>query len=270
MNWERRAGKGGPSIGYGRTGRRWCLVAPLAVAMLMAGCSVSVGGTARPGADLTPRSLSGPTIKQVLLGHGALARMLNQSFKIDPDFPARFGGPEALQDDGWASPGDCLGVAAMLQRVVYQSSKVRHVAVETWRHAPMSVEATSVREGVVSLPTAADARALFAKFSQQWRQCDGATVPLSGTVFRLKAKTTDVQVADSVVAASVSTGFASRSSDSASIPAGRAIGVRGNCLVEVEVAFFGNTSPSDQGSADPHTSAVDIAHAILDRVGALS
>jgi hypothetical protein len=269
MDCEHRTGKGKASVGYRRTRRRWRFVGPLAVAMLLAGCSVGVGGTARPGPDLTPRSLTGPAIKQMLLGPSALSRILNQSFKIDPHFPPRSGGPEALQDDGWAWPGDCLGVAAMLQRVVYQSSKVRHVAVETWRHAPMSVEVTSVREGVVSLPTAAEAQALFAKFSQQWQECDGTTVPLSGSVFRLKAKTTDVQVADSVVAATVSTGFASRSSDSAAIPSGRAIGVRGNCLVEVEVAFFGKTDPSDQGSADAHASAVEIAHAILDNGAAL-
>jgi hypothetical protein len=270
VNSGRRTGKGGVGGGHGRRRRCSCFVAPLAVVVLVAGCSVTVGGAARPGSDLTPRWLTGPTIKQVLLGHSALSRILGRSFKIDPHFPPRFGGPEPLQDDGWASPGDCLGVAAMLQRVVYQSSKVRHVAVETWRHAPMSVEVTSVKEGVVSLPTAVEAQALFAKFSRQWRECDGATVPLSGSVFRLKAKTTNVQAADSVVAATVSTGFASRSSEPAFIPAGRAIGLRGNCLVEVEVAFFGNTHPSDQGSADPRTSAVDVAHAILDNVGALS
>ena len=134
----------------------------------------------------------------------------------------------------------------------------------------MSMEVTSVKEGVVSLPTPGDANALFAEFSRQWRKCDGTTALLPESVFRLKAKTTNVQAADSVVAATVSTGFASRSSEPAFIPAGRAIGIRGNCLVEVEVAFFGNTHPSDQGSADPRTSAVDVAHAILDNVGALS
>jgi hypothetical protein len=243
-------------------------VAALLLVMSTAGCAVVVDGTARRAPSMAPRSLHGQTIKQVLLGHRALSRILNQSFKIDPRFRPRFGGPDALLDDGWLSPGDCLGVASMLQRVVYPSSKVRHVAVQTWRHAPGSVEVTSVEEGVVSLPSAAEAQALFGKFSQQWQQCDGTTMPLSGTVFRLKATIANVQVADSIAAATISMGFASRSTDSASLPSGRALGVRGNCLVEVEVALFGNTQPPERG-ADPRASAVDIAHAILDNVGAL-
>jgi PknH-like extracellular domain len=268
MNGTRTMGKGPPRC-RARMGRRWCVVAALLLAMSTAGCAVVVDGTAQPAPGLAPRSLHGQTIKQVLLGHRALSRILNQSFKIDPRFRPRFGGPDALLDDGWLSPGDCLGVASMLQRVVYQSSKVRHVAVQTWRHAPASVEVTSVEEGVVSLPSPAEAQALFEKFAQQWQQCDGTTMPLSGTVFRLKATIANVQVADSIVAATISMGFASRASDSASLPSGRALGVRGNCLVEVEVAFFGNTQPPDHGAVDPRASAVDIAHAILDNVGAL-
>ncbi|OBI89701.1 hypothetical protein A9X00_20260 [Mycobacterium sp. 1245805.9] len=237
--------------------------------MATAGCATVVDGTARPAPGIAPRSLHGQTIKQVLLGHRALSGILNQSFKIDPRFRPRFGGPDALLDDGWLSPGDCLGVASMLQRVVYQSSQVRHVAVQTWRHAPKSVELTSVKEGVVSLPSPAEAQALFEKFAQQWQQCDGTTMPLSGTVFRLKAAVANVEVANSVASATISMGFASRSLDSASLSSGRALGVRGNCLVEVEVAFFGDTQPSDR-DADPQASAVDVAQAILDKVGALA
>lgn len=252
-----------------RRGRRWCVAAALLLAMSTAGCATIVDGTARPAPGMAPRSLHGQTIKQVLLGHRALSRILNQSFKIDPHFRPRFGGPDALLDDGWFSPGDCLGVASMLQRVVYQSSKVRHVAVQTWRHAPKSVEVTSVKEGVVSLPSPAEAQALFEKFSQQWQQCDGTTMPLSGTVFKLKAAVTNVEATNPVVSATISMGFASRSLDSASLQSGRALGVRGNCLVEVEVAFFADTQPPDPG-ADPQASAVDVAQAILDKVGALS
>ena len=269
VNATRTTGKGLPRCRV-RRGRRWGIVAALLLAMSTAGCAVVVDGTARPAPGTAPRSLTGQTIKQVLLGHRALSRILNQSFKIDPRFRPRFGGPDALLDDGWLSPGDCLGVASMLQRAVYQSGKVRHVAVQTWRHAPKSVDMTSVKEGVVSLPSPAEAQALFGKFSQQWEQCDGTTMPLSGTVFRLKATVANAEVAESIVAATISMGFASRSSDSASLPSGRALGVRGNCLVEVEVAFFGNTQPSDRGAVDPQASAVDIAHEILDNVGALS
>jgi len=36
------------------------------------------------------------------------------------------------------------------------------------------------------------------------------------------------------------------------------------------VAFFGNSYPSDEGSGDLNTSAVDIAHAMMEKVSALS
>ncbi|QZA16180.1 sensor domain-containing protein [Mycobacterium malmoense] len=242
----------------------------LAAVTLAAGCAVAVGGTARPTADSTPRPLTGQTIKRVLLGEGVLSRILKQSFEVDHRFPPRFGGPDQLQNDGPALPVDCLGVAEMLQQSVYQSANVSQVAVETWRHVARSVEVTGVREGVVSLPTAADAKALFAEFSRQWQKCDGTTLPLPGSVFRLEAKATNIQAAASVLGATVSMRFTVSGSDSPSIPAGRAIGVRDNCLVEVEVDFFNTSNPSPQRSGDINSSAIDIAHAMMDEVSALS
>jgi hypothetical protein len=44
----------------------------------------------------------------------------------------------------------------------------------------------------------------------------------------------------------------------------------GNCLVEVDVTFVPVSYPGDQGSADVNTSAIAIAHAIMDRLGAPS
>ena len=249
------------------------LVVSLTVVMLSAACAVAVGGAAKPAPSLAPRSLTGQSVDHVLLGDRTLSRILKQSLNIDPRFPPRFGGDEDLQDDGTAPPDDCLGVAAMLQRSVYQSSHIEEVAVETWRHAAMRADVTSVQEGVVSLPTAADANALFAAFARQWQKCDGATTSLPGNMFRLKGKITNVQVATSVVAATVSMGWASPNSkpvpDSESIPAGRAIGVRGNCLVEVEVDFFNSSNALGQGSGDFNTNAIDIARAMTDKVGAL-
>jgi hypothetical protein len=55
-----------------------------------------------------------------------------------------------------------------------------------------------------------------------------------------------------------------------SVPEARAIGVKGNCLVEVEVSFIPVSYPGDEGSADINTSAIDIACAIMDRLGAPS
>jgi PknH-like extracellular domain len=245
-------------------------IAVLGVTALAAGCTAVVGGEARPAPNVTARPLSGPVIKQVLLDDAALSTLLQQPFKTDAHFPPRFGGPDQLQDDGPASSVGCLGVAVMLQRTVYQSARVQGVAVESWLHAARSVKVISVKEGVISLPTGADADALFAKFSEQWRNCAGTTLPLPGSAVRVTAKITDVRDANSVLATTVSMELTVPSSDPAAILEGRAIGVRGNCLVEVEVDFFNTSNPSHRGSGDVDTSATEIAHAMLDRVSALS
>jgi hypothetical protein len=234
-------------------------VALLSVGLLAVGCTAAVDGSARPAAILKPRAITGQTIKNVLLGDGALSKILNQSFAVDPRFPSRSGGPETLQDDGSVLPVDCLGVAMMLHKSDYQSTDVKNVAVEAWRRTAKSMQVTSVKEGVVSLPSADDADALFAKFSQQWQKCDGATLLLPDGMFKLKGKITTVRVLSSILAGTVSVGWASSSSDSESIPEGRAIGVRANCLVEVEVDYFNASDPTPHGTGTFNTRAIDIA-----------
>jgi PknH-like extracellular domain len=222
---------------------------------------------------LGPKPVTGQAVRQVLLGDQALSRILRQPFIIDSRLPAQFGGPEALRGLGSASPANCLGVAEMLHGSVYPSGEVNDVAVENWRHAVPTVTVTSVKEGVVSLPTTADANALFSSFTEQWQRCDGQAVVLPDAVFRLKATITNVQLAPSILAATVSVAFASSTPDEA-ILKGRAIGVRGNCLVEVEVDFFDTptnaASGSSQGSGVTNGAAVDVAQAMLERVSALS
>jgi PknH-like extracellular domain len=153
---------------------------------------------------------------------------------------------------------------------VYQSSKVNDVAVEAWRHAAKYAELTGVREGVVSLATPAGAKALFSRFSQQWQRCDGQELVLPDPVLRLKARISNVQVAPAVLAATVSIAFASPGSDAVSIPAGRAIGVRDNCLVEVEVDFFNASTPSLQEPGIIRATSVRIAQIMTDNVSELS
>jgi hypothetical protein len=53
-------------------------------------------------------------------------------------------------------------------------------------------------------------------------------------------------------------------------PQARAIGVRLNCIVEVEIVFFGDRQATDPGSATPDTSAVDVAQAMMEKVSTLS
>ena len=250
--------------------RAFAVLALMVMGLLATGCTVVTGGKAQAPASVEPRPLIGEAITQVLVGDATLSRILNEPFVIDSRLPARFGGPEALQRVGSSSPGDCLGVAEMLHQSVYGASNVNDVAVVAWRHAARPAQLTSIKEGVVSLGTAAEAHALFAKFAQQWQSCDGHTVSLPDAVFRLKAEINNVQVAPSVLAGTVLIAFDSGRADPTSIPAGRAIGVRGNCLVEVEVDFFNASSRSLDGSSVTNATAFDIAHLMMERVSALS
>jgi hypothetical protein len=238
-------------------------------ALLATGCTATTSGKVVPAPNLALRPLTGSTIKQVLLDGAALSKLINQPFQTVPPYPPVFGGSEKLRDRfGSAASADCAGVAYMLQKSAYQSADVRNVADEFWRPDGSSAELSAVHEGVVSLPTAADASAMFARFSEQWKQCDGKALTEPSALF-VRDTITDVRVMDSVLAATVSL-EPGPGSILAAVPQARAAGVAGNCLVEVEVAFFGITYPSDQGSANIGTSAIKIAHALMDKVRALS
>ncbi|OBB93756.1 sensor domain-containing protein [Mycobacterium sp. 852002-30065_SCH5024008] len=256
--------------------RRTILTGLLAV-VLATGCTVD--GTARPAPNLKPHPVTGQPVKKVLLDDAELSKLLGQSFGSKNELPARFGGPEVLPPAfGAVSPANCVGVASMMVKDAYRSADVKNAARETWwnQHGPAKV--ISVTEGVVALSSAAGATALFQQFSQQWRDCDGTTVTIGRPSIIADRPAivfldtiSDVRVSDSVLAAtlSIDTQLPGLPS-SGPRPEARALGLRGNCLVEVELAFFGSTSPSDEGSGDVHRSAIELAHALMDKVSALS
>lgn len=247
-----------------------------AVAALAAGCGGVVEGTAKPAPNLKPRPLRGATVRQVLLDGATLSRMLNQPFVSRQ--PAEYGGPDKLyQIGGSMSQSGCLGVTAMLQKSVYQSgaqpAQVQDVASESWWNNGEPAQVISVIEGVVSLPSGTQARALFAQFSQQWQQCKGMTTSEQTGPISTTNVISDVRVTDSsntvVAATKTATTVLPNMPALRPTPQARAIGVRSNCLVEVQVVFFGGRRASDPGSADINTSAIDVAHTMLDRVSSL-
>jgi hypothetical protein len=261
---------------------RWHLVL-LVVVILAAGCTSVITGDVRPAAGLKPRLITGETIKGVLLDDAALSKLLDQSFTAKPQLPPRFGGPEKLrQAFGTVSPVECVSVTLMTEKNAYQSgavgNEVRNVAREMWWNLRGPTKVISVAEGVVALSTAAAATSLFEEFVQQWKRCDGTTVTIerpSIIVDRpattISDKISEVRVANSVLAATLSVDSQlAGSPPSGPRPVARAVGVRGNCLVEVDVSFFSTRSPTDRGSGNIDTSAIDIAHAMMDRVSALS
>jgi hypothetical protein len=159
----------------------------MVVAALAAGCGSVVGGTAKPAPNLKPRPLSGRTVEHVLLDVKAVSRMLGQPLVARQ--PAKFGGPDGLdQREAPAESAECLGVVAMLQKSVYDSADVQNVASVSWWNDGDPAQVISVMEGVVALPSVAQAQALFAKFPEQWQRCKGQTTtedagPISTTTY---------------------------------------------------------------------------------------
>jgi PknH-like extracellular domain len=237
------------------------------VAALAVGCGAVVDGTAKPAPNLKPRLLTGAIVRQVPLDDVALSRMLGQPFVAR--MPPEFGGPDKLYSQ--VSPSSCLGVTAMLQKSVYESAEVKDVASESWWNNGEPAQVISVMEGVVTLPTAAQAETLFAKFSEQWQQCNGATTTEQNGPITTTNAVSDIRITNTVVAATnTATSVLPNMPALWPTPQARAVGVRLNCLVETEVVFFGDRRPSDPGSANLDTSAVDIAQAMMDKVSALS
>lgn len=241
----------------GMTRRMGAIAGALVVATLASSCAAVVDGTARPASGITPHPVIGSTIEQALLDHTELTRVLDQS--IQALQPPRFGGSRKLFHVLYPGPNECLGVLAELQSSSYQSADVRDVAWESWLDADTNpARVIAVDEGVVALPTAVEANALFATFAQQWNRCNGKTADYRSQSYKI----TDVRVADSVLAATVLT---------SPHPIARAVGVRVNCVVEVKVPFS-NDDPSSKrtGAGDPETRAIEIARLMMDKVSDLS
>lgn len=224
--------------------------------MLATGCTRVVDGAVRPASGLTPTPVTGRPVKQVLLDDAELETMLDQTFDSDPDLPPRFG-DEAFNDRSGISSSECALVVGPMQKSSYESADVEDAAREIWWTLKEDRDATviDVEESVVALPSAADADALFEESADRWDHCDGVGVTFRNDTFTL----TGAKVTNSVLSANTRFRF-----DKGAIPGVRALGVRVNCLVEVEVAFYSDASGGDK------TSAVDIAHTMMDKVTDLS
>lgn len=250
--------------------RVWLLT--LAAVAVLAAAAVTTW-LVLPDRSRSAAGVTGETVKQVLLNGTELTAMLDQPFTTVTG-PPSYGGLEAMDDS--ATPGDCVGVLDVAQRSVYASAPVQSYARETWIDSepardgfkPLDTRVMFVKEAVVALPTAADARQLFEKFAEQWKHCNGqpvnATDPetagsphLPGTEMHI----TDVRVTDDVLAASIVLDKSPKAPDT------RAIGVRDNCIVGVLIAFTGTENAS--GSGDPQTSSTDVVRAMMDKVAKL-
>jgi PknH-like extracellular domain len=225
------------------------------------GCTVVVDGWTRPAPGLAPRPLTGNNVRQVLLDSAELSRTFGQPFTSYPNLPPESGGGELLQGDAYTPP-QCGGVPTMLLTDSYAGSDVRDVARESWLNSGPNPAVISVHEAVVGLPTTAAADVQFTELAQQWARCDGATITIGGDA-NYTFRVGHVEERNSVLATNVD-----HISSYMMIPAARAIGVRVNCIVEVEVIYYGREYRD--GSAHHTPTAADLIRLLTDKVSAQS
>lgn len=250
-----------------RAGRTAAVAA--ALALLVSGCTTVVPGTVRPAPGLAPTPVTGMAVRQVLLDDAELSKLAGRPFHSDPNLPPRFGGLDELPD-AWesAAPQDCVGAAVGGQRSVYSSAGVRDAAHEFWDSSSAGDSSlTGVGEAVIALDSAAEAESLFEKFAQQWGGCDGVVVTRDDDEdSETSGEITDVSAEDAMLVATVRTTV----DGEAGLRVSRALAVRVNCVVDVDVFWF--AEEDDYSGAPPagDTTAADLARAMLDKVRGLS
>lgn len=158
--------------------------------------------------------------------------------------------------DTQVTPAECVSAAYRMQEVVYGTSPVQSVASNTWAGGGFDAPPVSGFFGVVQMTDPVAAQAFFASLTEQWRRCNGQTVALrssapgTGELSRITGVSFDERVVSaSVLHASGGTGS----------PTGmRAVGLSGDCIVEVELV-----DPRAALDAGP---AVAVADVILDKI----
>jgi hypothetical protein len=244
---------------------RWRRAFTLAAGcLLVAGCTTVTDGTVTAAKGLALGPISGATLQKVLPTESELADVLGESIPADVDEPLLEGKlsdmADGLATESDASPHDCVGVIAELQRSIYTDTRMSEFASARWRQpSGSSSDLTRVVTAVVAFPATSDANDAFDDFAKQWQKCDGTFVKIPFEADYFGDDISNVKNEDGVVSADYEV---TRSSSSVAWPNSRAIGVRANCLVEVEVTFFDGTSPPSQF----RNSAIAVARSMMDRI----
>ncbi|NVN51550.1 sensor domain-containing protein [Mycolicibacterium hippocampi] len=157
-----------------------------------------------------------------------------------------------------ATPADCVSTAYRLEKIVYDGGPVQSVASTSWAGGGFDGPPVAGFFGVVQMASAADAQEFFATITDKWRRCNGQTLALQqpGQGAEGLSRIVDVGFDERVVSATVLRASGATGAASAS----RALGVVGDCIVDVEV-----TDPRAAGGPNP---ATGVAELILDKVAA--
>jgi hypothetical protein len=152
-----------------------------------------------------------------------------------------------------ATPSDCVSPTYRLQKVVYQASPVQAVASRPWAGGSFDGPPTTGFFGVVQFATPGDAQAFFAATAEQWHRCNGQTVVLHQPEHGADGsnRITDVTVDDRMVSAIVMRDAGSTIQ--------RALGVAGDCVVDVEVT-------DTHGAGGAHDAA-GVANLMMQKIG---
>lgn len=161
-------------------------------------------------------------------------------------------------DEVQATPAHCVSTAYRLQKSVYDAGPVQSVASNSWAGGGFDGPPVSGFFGVVQMASTADAEEFFATITDNWRRCNGQTVALRhpGAGTDELSRVSDVAFDERVVSAIV----LHASGDTGSATTVRALGVAGDCIVDVEI-----TDPRGTAAAQP---AAGVAELMLDKIAA--
>ena len=154
-----------------------------------------------------------------------------------------------------ATPVDCVSTGYRLEKVVYQASPVRSVASQSWAGGDVNGPTATGFFGVVEFIDADAAGEFFAASADKWHRCNGQTLVLHqhDRGAQGSSRITDVGLDNRIV-------FAVVMQDAGSTIQ-RALGVAGDCIVDVEIADV--AGPSDSGAQD----AAAVANLMLQKIG---
>ena len=228
---------------------RWLACAVSAI--LMTGCASTVHGVAVPAASALKIL---PTEDEI----SAVAGNTLSTFGFRPFVGGAEILPNGFRTDADASPIGCAAVTDTAPRIVYEPLPVLEAARESYFNWDEGVDTSGADAAVIRLSTATAVDDAFESFARQWQQCAGTTVVkhVLGTV--IDAAISDVSRRDAVVSATVRT---RRQPGTATSRYERALGVRGNAIVEVSLAI----TPKGERQPDPQAAAARIAKDMLDR-----
>ncbi len=182
------------------------------------------------------------------------------------DFQPVVGGPEILPDgfrtDADAAPIGCIGVTDTSPRVVYERTPLLEAARQSYFTLAEVAAYSGADAAVLRMASPDAAQAVFSDAVRRWQQCDGTTVTkhVGGTAnAEVLVDIRTVSRDDSMLSATLLVSQQSLGGSTSRYQ--RALGVRGDTLVEVSLAV------TPAGTRNDQPRAVAVARAMLDKVG---